>query len=134
MRWFTRKPASRFPSDMIRRLELLGRFSLDSQSAGIDSGDVWSTCVAPFMQELSAEPTAFLTDLRALIRDDQGGWATLGAAHLVWEVRGGDAVHLPAALPFLDGGIDFKLSRGLPTASLTGYEMQRLVQRRAAGG
>ncbi len=89
MRWFTRKPASRFPSDMIRRLELLGRFSLDSQSAGVDSGEVWSSCIAPF---------------------------------------------LPAALPFIDGGIDFKLSRGLPTASLTGYEMQRLVQRREAGG
>ncbi|WBB78753.1 hypothetical protein O7606_21440 [Micromonospora sp. WMMD882] len=116
---------------MLRRLELLGRFTLDPQGSGIDVDDAIS-CIMPFWEDVRADRDGFLTDLRTLTAPEPEGFATLGAAHLVWELVGEEALRVPAAWPLIDGGIDFKLSRGLSTASLTGYEMQRLVQRRMA--
>jgi hypothetical protein len=42
---------------------------------------------------------------------------------------GGDCLRIPAALPLIDAGIDFKFARGLSGFHLTGYERQRLGQR-----
>lgn len=135
MSWFTGGKASQLPADMLRRLELLGRYTLDRQASGIDSGEIWSTCLGPFLQYANTDLNGLLAELRALIAADQGGFATLGAAHLVWELCKGDEIlRTPAAWPLIDAGIDFKLARGLPTASLTGYEMQRLVKRRDTAG
>jgi len=131
MRWFTRAKASRFPSDMLRRMDLLGRYQLGSHASGIDGEEIWPHCIAPFAQVSNADRDGFLRDLRAVAAEDQGGFATLGVACLVWELYGGEALTVPAALPLIDAGIDFKLARGLPTASLTGYEMKRLIQRDA---
>jgi hypothetical protein len=130
MTWFGRKRRNRFPDDMTRRLELLGRFQLDYQNSGIDSGDIWSECVAPFYEDSQADRDGFLIDLLAVIADDQGGFATFGASRLTWELYGSACLTIPAALPLIDAGIEFKRASGLPTAMLTGYEMQRLSQRR----
>jgi len=134
MRWFPRKRSSRFPTDMLRRLELLGRYELDPRSSGIDAAEIHPTCVAPFLTDAQADRDGFLTDLHALVAGDQGGFATFGAARLVWEFWSGEAVRIPAALPLIDAGIDFKLARGLSTARLTGYEMQRLHARGSVAG
>jgi hypothetical protein len=65
-----------------------------------------------------------------VVRGDQGGFATFGAASLTWELFGDKALRLPAALPLIDAGIQFKLARGLPPAmTLTGHELQRFSQR-----
>src|SRR5205823_7955744 len=125
----TRARPSRFPPDMLRRLELFGRYELDPQTSGIDAGEVWPTCMAPFVDDASADRDGFLTDLHTLVAGDHGGFATFGAARLVWELHSGAALTIPAAWPLIDAGIEFKRARGLPTASLTGYEMQRLTQR-----
>jgi hypothetical protein len=134
MRWVTCARASRFPADMLQRLELLGRFELDPRTSGIDSGEIWPTCVAPFWEDANADRDGFLTDLHALVATEHGGFETFGAARLVWELLGGEALRTPAALPLIDGGIEFKRARGLPNASLTDYEMQRLYQLRDADG
>jgi len=114
---------------MPNRLELLGRHGLDPFTSGIDSGEIWPDSIAPFLQDAHADPDGFLSDLHALVAADHGGFATFGASRLVWELYGGEALDNPAAWPLIDAGINFKRARGLPTANLTGYEMQRLTQR-----
>jgi hypothetical protein len=114
---------------MLQRLELLGRFGLDPFTSGIDSGEIWSDCVAQFYEDAVADRDGFLADLHALVATDRGGFATFGAARLVWEFHGGEALRISAAWPFIDAGIEFKRARGLPTMSFTGYEMQRLRER-----
>lgn len=115
---------------MVQWLGIFGRNKLDPHS-GIDGADLWSR-VASLHAFASEDQEGFLSALRAVVEGDRGGFATLGAAHLVWELFGGRALDIPAALPLIDAGIDFKLARGLPTAALTGYEMKRLQQIRAA--
>ena len=133
MRWFSRAKASRFPADMLQRLDRFGRYELDPQDSGVDSSDIWTGTVAPFWPQVRADRDGFLNDLTALVADDSGGFATYGAARLVWELCGEDAVTTPAAWPLVEAGIAFKRDRGLPTAALTGYEMRWLDQRRRAG-
>ena len=131
---FTRTRRSRFPADMLQRLETFGRYEFDARGSGIDGTRVWDDCVAPFTADARADPDGFLTDLRALIAHDRNGFVTFGAARLAWEIHSSECLNLPAALPLIDAGIDFILARGLPTAHLTGFEMSRLVQRREQAG
>jgi hypothetical protein len=123
--------ASLFPSDMRQRLELFGRYQLDPMRSGI-RGDVFTTCVVPYVDYIKAdeaEQEAFLRDLRTVVAADRGGFATYGAASLAWELFGDKVLRLPAALPLIDAGIEFKLARGLPPAQiLTGYELRRFSQ------
>jgi hypothetical protein len=96
---------------MPQRLELLGRYSLDPfTSGGIDASEI-GDCVAPFLQDALADPDGFLTNLHTLIAADRGGFATFGAARLVWELYGDQALRTPAAWPLIDAGIDFKRAR-----------------------
>ncbi|WP_433350317.1 hypothetical protein [Micromonospora sp. CA-111912] len=117
---------------MFRWLEIFGRYSFDVYGSGIDGGDTWNR-LGPLHDYAARDREGFLTGLRALVAGDQGGFATFGAARLVWELYGGDVLRIPAALPLIDAGIEFKRSRGLPTASLTVYETERLVQLRRQG-
>jgi hypothetical protein len=126
---------------MPQRLEQFGRYQLDPQGSGV-TADVFTSCVVPFVDYLQAddaEQESFLRGLFAVVTGDQGGFATYGAASLTWELLGDKALRLPAALPLIDAGIQFKLARGLPPAMiLTGYELQRfsqwLDQRRNSNG
>jgi hypothetical protein len=113
---------------MLQRLELFGRFEFDHFHSGIDSSDIYQDCVVPFLDASKEDQDGFLVDLRALVADDHGGFATFGAARLVWELYV-DVLKIPAALPLIDAAIEFKRARGLPSASLTGYEVDRLFQR-----
>jgi len=115
---------SRFPADMLRWLETFGRYTLDVHS-GVDDGQMW-TRIASYHEMARTDPDGFLTDLQAVVAGDRGGLATFGASRVVWELFGGEALRIPAALPLIDAGIAFKRSCGLPTAALTGYEMQRV--------
>lgn len=110
-------------------LEHFGRYAFDSHGSGIDGSDMWNYYIAPFADFARADPDGFLAELRTLVADDQGGFATFGAARLTWEFYGGECLKMPAALPLIDAGIDFKLARGLPSLRLTGYEQQRLHER-----
>ncbi|KAB1929194.1 hypothetical protein [Micromonospora noduli] len=114
---------------MFRWLETFGRYSLDVHGSGIDGGDMWDR-FGELHRHATRDQDGFLTALRAVVAGDQGGFATFGAARLAWEMYGGDTLRIPAALPLIDAGIEFKRSRGLPTALLTGYEMQRVNQLR----
>ncbi len=128
--WFSRARQSRFPADMLRRLELLGRFEFDPSGCGIDGGQVAKESVVPFYQDSQDNREAFLTDLQAVVAADGSGFATYGAARLVWEMYGDKGLRIPEALPLIDGGIEFKRSRGMATRMhLTGYEQQRLRER-----
>src|SRR4051794_34282853 len=84
MAWFSRAPQSRFPADMVQRLELLGRFEFDPRGSGIDGGQVAKDCVVPFYRDSQANREAFLTDLQAVVAADRDGFATYGAARLAW--------------------------------------------------
>ena len=130
---FRRSPGSRLPADTLRWLETFGRYSFDMQHSGIDGGDMWNR-LGPLHEYATSDREGFLAELRAVVAGDQGGFATFGASRVVWEMYSGEALKIPAALPLIDAGIDFKLSRGLPTAMLTGYEMQRLVELRDQAG
>lgn len=126
MRFFRRPARSRFPADMMSWLDNFGRMRLDNQQSRVDSADVWPR-IAAFIEEAKSDRDGFLADLTAFVADDPGGFATLGAAGVVWEMFSGEALDIPAAHPLIDAGIAFKRARGLPTAALTGYEMQRLA-------
>jgi hypothetical protein len=131
---FSARRRSTFPADMIQRLETFGRFEFDARTSGIDSGNIFNDCVAPFFDAALQDPASFCTGLRTVINNDQGGFATFGAARLVWEILGEAALSTPAARPLIEAGLDFKLSRGLSTWHLTGHENQLLHQRREQRG
>lgn len=114
-------------------LETFGRNSLDTRSSGIDASTL-ADRLWLFRDYADSDPEGFLTELRAVVAGDRGGFATFGAARLVWEMYGGGAPRIPAASPLIDAGIEFVLSRDLPTAMLTRFEMKRLIQIREQGG
>ncbi len=130
MAWFTRARRSRFPADMMRRMERFGRYSFDPLNNGVDDARIWDDCVIPFLEDSKSDRNAFLGDLWALVAGDRSGFATWGAARLVWELFGGDCIRIPAALPLIDAGIEFKVARGLAMFHLTGYEQDRVRQLR----
>ncbi|MFG1917502.1 hypothetical protein [Micromonospora sp. NPDC048898] len=130
---FRRAPRSPFPDDMFGWLEVFGRYEFDAHGSGIDGGPLWQR-VAQLHGYATSDREGFLAELQALVATDQGGFATFGAARLAWEMYGSDVLGIPAALPLIDGGIEFKRSRGLPTAMLTGYELQRVDQLRQQRG
>ncbi|MEV4135485.1 ATP-binding protein [Dactylosporangium sp. NPDC049742] len=119
----------RLPADVLQRMEQLGRFELGETAGDLDSGTVWSTCIAPFFGDLTTDPDRFLSALHAAVSGSDNEVAAYGAARLAWEILGGDALRLQAALPLIDAGIEVKRRRGLPAASLTGFERQRLIER-----
>jgi hypothetical protein len=125
---FRPKSRSPFPADMRTWLEKFGRYSFDPYTAGIDDADIWKR-LGPLHEVATGDRDTFLDELWALIVDDRGGFATFGAARLVWEMYSGEALNIRAAWPLIDAGIEFKRARGLPTAMLTGYESQRLQQK-----
>ncbi|MDG4772208.1 hypothetical protein [Solwaraspora sp. WMMD792] len=112
---------------------LFGRYSLDAQHSGIDGGDLWRR-VGGLYGHATGDREGFLAGLQAVVADDRGGFATFGAARLVWEMYGSDALRIPLALPLIDAGIEFKRSRGLSSAMLTGFEMERIAQIREGRG
>jgi hypothetical protein len=127
MAWLSRNTKSRFPPDMLRRLAVLGRFELDHVTSGIEPSDVWASCIVPFLEDATANPEGFITELRDVLDGETGGFATYGATRLIselldWKVR------TPEALALLDAGIAFKRERGLPTGRLTGYEWARWLE------
>ncbi|UQU64000.1 hypothetical protein COUCH_34325 [Couchioplanes caeruleus] len=129
MRLFRRTPRSRFPADMLPWLETLGRFRLDSFTSRVEPGALWDR-IAQLMEDAERDRDGFLADLAALVEHDRGGFATLGAAGVVWEIYGGDALDIPGALVLVDAGIAVKQARGLPGARFTGYEWERVQELR----
>jgi hypothetical protein len=130
MSWITRKP--RFPADTLDRLATLGRFELDHESSGLDSIHVWNHCVLPLRALAAADPEGFLGRLRALVAQDSGGFATYGAYRLCAETVGHE-YRSATALALMDDAIAVKRVRGLPSASLTGYEWQRWLDQHGPG-
>jgi hypothetical protein len=129
MRLFSRHRPSRFPADMAAWLETFGRARLDPLFSRVDSAAWWER--VPQLCEVAKDnQDGFLADLAPYIADDPGGFVTLGAAGLVWEVLGSDVLSIPAALPFIDAAIAVKKARGLPGLAFTGYEWERLHSRR----
>jgi hypothetical protein len=131
MRSFRRSP-SYFPADMLRRLDLLGRFEMDHVGSRADASEVYSTCIGPFFQQARADPPGFVTALSSVVRDETGGFATYGASCLVVELLGMDRRE-PDALALLDRAITFKRERGLPSAALKGYEWNRWLDSHGPG-
>jgi hypothetical protein len=127
MGWFSRKARSRFPADMKRRLELLGRFELDPQGSGVDAAEIYPNCIEPFARDMSDDRDGFLAELRAFVADDEGGIATYGASCLVVELAG-TSVRTPDALALLDSAIEFKRVRRMPSDRLKGYEWERWLE------
>ena len=124
---FRRRPRPIFPPDMIRWLDRFGRYSLDPVHA--DSDQLKQEEMLPYCYDhATADPDRFLTELQAVVAHDEGGFATYGAARLVFEMFGGRMLKMPAALPLVDAGIDFQLARGETPAMLSGYELERFGQ------
>lgn len=122
--WFRRGPMAPFPSDMRQRLDRLGRCKIDMMNAGIDWPEVVRNCIAAFHEQAVADPDRFLSDLQHVIEQDSGGFATYGAASLMYELVP-ESVRSEAGAMLVDLAIQFKLRRGLPVGSLNGYELQR---------
>jgi hypothetical protein len=126
MAWFARRKSARFPPDMLARMDRFARYTLDPRSSGIDGTRIWEPSVGEFRDDFKADPDGFLIDLRVLTETDQGGFATYGAACLVWELLNDDALTTPLALPLIDSGIDFKIARG---SGMNAQEVQRFQAR-----
>jgi hypothetical protein len=124
---FRRTPRWTFPADMWPWLETFGRYSLDMFRSRIDSRDVGSH-LPSLLDYARADREGFLAELTDFVAGDEGGFATFGAARVVWEMFGTECLSIPAALPLIDAGIEFKRARGLPGGMFTGYEMRRMEQ------
>jgi hypothetical protein len=108
-------PASRFPADMLRRLERFGRYEANPQGSGIDYMELADQVLAPYVSPANADPQGFFADLQAVVANDRDGYATFGAARLVWELLTGDAKRTPPspAVALVKAGIEFKRAHGL---------------------
>ena len=125
MRLFRRGPRTRFPADLAAWLETFGRCRLGQTTSRVGGASLWER-LGPLYDGAKADRDGFLVDLAALVEGDRAGFATLGAARVVWEIFGEDAPHIPAALSLIDAGIAMKTARGLPGLAFTGYEMRRV--------
>jgi len=118
---------------MLAELERFGRYSLDSFSSGVDVSKFWEI-MGPMVRDFNANPDVYISELDAVIANDKGGFATFGAARLMFEVFGSECLSVPAALPLIDAGIEFKAARGQTQMyHMTGYEQQRIFDRRQQG-
>ncbi|MFC0037159.1 hypothetical protein [Actinomadura rayongensis] len=126
MRWSRRKSASRARADLLRRLELLGRFEMDPPGSGIDSTEVIQTSIAPFTGYVD-DPKALAEMLSGAVEGERSGFATYGASCLIVELAGSD-FRTADSLAVLDAAIMFKRERGLPSARLKGYEWKRWLE------
>jgi len=106
---------------------MLGRLEMDQTGSGMDAGEVYDNCIAPFRFNAQADPPGFAADLRVAVTDETGGFATYGASCLIVELLGYD-LQIEDALALVDEGIQFKHERGLPSASLKGYEWNRWLE------
>jgi hypothetical protein len=128
--WFRRRtPASPFPADMLDRLDRLGRCKIDMMNSGIDWPEVVTNCIAAFHEQADADPDRFLSDLQHTIERDSGGFATYGAASLMYELVP-ESIRSEAGVRLVDLAIKFKRQRGLPISSFNGYELQRWYETR----
>ncbi|MEV4140965.1 hypothetical protein AB0J72_53475 [Dactylosporangium sp. NPDC049742] len=132
MGWLRRTAGTRFPADMLARLELMGRFEMDPVSSGEDATQIYPRCIAPFYVQAKADPQPFVSALLAAVRDDTGGFATYGASCLVVELLG-TGQRFEEALELLDRAIAVKRDRGLPSAALKGYEWTRWLDKHGPG-
>ena len=116
---------SRFPRDMLQRLDMLGRSEFDPQRSGIDDASmIWRECQAPFLADLTNDRDRFLADLHALVAGDTTGFIAYGASRLVANLVGYE-YQSDDALALLDGAIAFKRARGLPRSRYNSYEWRR---------
>lgn len=122
--WFRRTSRSPFPADMLQRLDRLGRCKIDMMNSGVDWSEVLNNCIAPFHPQAVADPDRFLSSLLHVIEKESGGFATYGAASLMYELAS-ESIHSDAGTTLVDLAIRFKRQRGLPVGSFTGYELQR---------
>lgn len=121
---FRRKSKTPFPDDMLERLDRLGRSKIDIMHGGVDWSEVVRNCIAAFHEQATADPDKFLSDLTRVIESDTGGFATYGASSLMLELVP-ESRRTAAGGALLDHAIEFKLRRGLPLSSFTGYEVER---------
>lgn len=112
----------RLPADTVTLMERFGRHTIDRANSTENPDTVWETFVAPFFPIAQSDPGGFVTALARVLRP-VGGWAGYGGMRLIVEVLGGDFEH-PAADEVRTAALDFLRSRGVPNASLTGYEWQ----------
>jgi hypothetical protein len=124
---FRRSPRSLFPADMVRWLDRFGRYTLDPASADMDSSRM-AELMPLFLEYAQGDRERFLAELRDVVAGDEGGFATYGAARLVFDMFDAEMLTIPSALPLVDGGIRFLLARGVEPAMMNYYEMERFAQ------
>lgn len=123
-----RRPVSPFPDDMLQRLDRLGRCKTDMMNSGIDWPEVIDNCIVPFHEQAAGDPGKFISDLMHVIDDDTDGFATYGAACLMYELAPG-IVRTEAGAALVDRAIEFKRGRGLSLLSFTRYEQDRYYEK-----
>jgi hypothetical protein len=116
-------PYDPVPIDPVERLAAFGRYAFDPMRSDLDPQSVWSEIVGPNYETAVADPDQFCRQLAA-VAIPAGGWAVYGAQRLVVELLGG-AYRDHYFLTMQDAALDWLHARGVPTASLTGYEMAR---------
>ena len=122
-----KRPASRFPKDILGVLERFGRYEADPQGSGIDYNEAVQRLFVAYGREASADPDGFFAEIHAVVANDGGGYATFGAARLVWELLTGPVKDNPpaSALALVKAGIEFKRRHGLGL-SMWEMDMARL--------
>jgi hypothetical protein len=126
---FRRPPRSRFPADTLQWLDVYGRHELDRVGSGIEPAAL-SEGLLLLWAEARRDPDGFLADLNALVADDRGGFATIGAAEVVWPVFDSETPMHPLALALIDAGIAVKQGRNLPDLMFPPRERIRIDELR----
>lgn len=116
-------PPSRFPRDILSVLERFGRFEANPQGSGVDYDEIVQRLFVPYVHVANADPHGLFADLQAVVANDGGGYATFGAARLVWELLTGEVRNNPPApaLALVKAGVEFKRRHGL---GLSFWEME----------
>ncbi|WP_055490856.1 hypothetical protein [Streptomyces sp. TP-A0356] len=115
-----RTPPPLLPADIVRRMEIYGRWEFDPPSS---DADIPALVYTPLYPIASVSPDAFVEALADAVLP-VGGWAVYGGSHCVRDLLTASYEH-PRHDDMLDGAVDFLRAERIAPARLNSHEWQR---------
>jgi hypothetical protein len=116
-----KKVTSLLPSDIIRKMELYGKFEFDSRLVDGAVAAMVGQMLPELYPKATANPDSFISELATAVLP-RGGWAVYGGERLVRDLIGSDSRH-PDFLKMLDAAILFLRSKDYGPGHIAPYEM-----------
>lgn len=117
-----KKYRSILPVDIVRNMEIYGRFEFSSQDAQPDAGKIVGELLPKLYPIAQADPDTFTAELGAALLP-VGGWAVYGGQRCVRDLVGAHSRH-PAYIAMIEAAVAFLLSQGYGHMHLSEAELE----------